>query len=302
MLTFKGAGTRGSAVFMRGLTAWIVLQNAPPLDATKLRAQLGRFPDGGRSDLRQRRQRPAHHLKQPAQIAALADGSESEGGHRTACVTERRSPSASPATRTIRRASLSTLLPGADTSGHADRSGRRRRHLTVIPATPGRAMLAAARYAEFAALQTRRGLVFTPYVDDLSVSVERDARHHHPSRRSGADAAADAGERRIAAGAGRRRRWPQSYLDFAAWRHGHGGSFLATERRLRAAAARLRPEDANPARLALARFYLANDFAAEALGLIKLMQAQIPRLRATPSFSTMRAAAELHDGPLSRRP
>ena len=31
VLTFPGAGRRGSAVFMRGMTAWIVLQNAAPL-------------------------------------------------------------------------------------------------------------------------------------------------------------------------------------------------------------------------------------------------------------------------------
>ncbi len=36
ILTFKGAGPRGSAVFIRGLTAWIVLQNAPGFDTSAL--------------------------------------------------------------------------------------------------------------------------------------------------------------------------------------------------------------------------------------------------------------------------
>jgi hypothetical protein len=75
VLTFPGAGRRGSAVFVRGMTAWVVLQNAAPLDAAKLKSQLGDFPaavDAASSDnisvLR-------ITLKQPEQIAATAEGS-----------------------------------------------------------------------------------------------------------------------------------------------------------------------------------------------------------------------------------
>ena len=48
------------------------------------------------------------------------------------------------------------------------------------------------------------------------------------------------------------------FLNFTVWKNITGGSFLATERRLRAAAARLKPKAAAHARLELARFYLAN--------------------------------------------
>ena len=65
VLTFDGAANRGSAVFVRGLTAWIVLQGAPPLDAVKLKNALRDFPGRGRSLVRRRRQRAAHH-PQPA--------------------------------------------------------------------------------------------------------------------------------------------------------------------------------------------------------------------------------------------
>src|SRR6202000_3000360 len=44
ILTFAAASSRGSAVFMRGLTAWIVLQGAAPLDAAKLKTELRDFP------------------------------------------------------------------------------------------------------------------------------------------------------------------------------------------------------------------------------------------------------------------
>ena len=64
----------GSAVFIRSMTAWVVLQDAPALDITKLKNQLGDFPAAidatsgdGVSVLR-------IGLKQPEQIAAFADG------------------------------------------------------------------------------------------------------------------------------------------------------------------------------------------------------------------------------------
>src|SRR4029077_5240597 len=46
MITFKGAGGRASAVFVRGLTAWVVLENAPNFDARNLKASVGDFAAG----------------------------------------------------------------------------------------------------------------------------------------------------------------------------------------------------------------------------------------------------------------
>lgn len=83
-----------------------------------------------------------------------------------------------------------------------------------------------------------------------------------------------------------------SFLDFASWHPMSGGSFLATERRLTQAVSRQPPAKANTARLMLARFYLANRFAAEALGLINLIQTSDPALRGDIQLATMRAAAD----------
>ena len=103
------------------------------------------------------------------------------------------------------------------------------------------------------------------------------------------------------------RRWLRGgdgpcFLDFADWKKVTGGSFLATERRLRAATARLKPEDANHARLALARFYLANGFAAEALGLIEPDAVDRSRAAERHAAADHARGRRLHDGPLSRRP
>jgi hypothetical protein len=83
-----------------------------------------------------------------------------------------------------------------------------------------------------------------------------------------------------------------SYLDFEKWRQATGGSFLATERKLTQAAAHVNPKDTAKAQLTLARFYLANGFAAESLGLLNLMQAKDPGLAGDIQLVTMKAAAE----------
>ena len=181
-----------------------------------------------------------------------------------------------------RRASLTTLLPAADHAFQLLDPVRRRsadRHPGA--SRPRRAQLRS--FADFAALPTASGLVITPYADDLPVTRRHLARHHRPARRPGADAAADAGGA-DARGAGASGDGP-SYLNFADWGQASGGSFLATERDLTQAVSRSRPHKTGTARLKLARFYLANGFAAEALGLINLIQASDPGAGAATSSS-----------------
>ena len=289
IITFKNAGTLPAAVFVRGLTAWIVLENAPNFDASSLKAALGDFS--------------------PRQEAVSSDGLgilriTLKGAYEIAAREDRGNlqveiaPHVVPALVSIgfarnqsdpRRTSLSTLLPLAD---HAfaltDPAGGD--VLTVIPAAPGRGILAPRYFADFAALPSASGLVISPYSDDLKVDVSQ-ARvtigrpmglaltpPQMPVAQS-PSALAHYGD-------------GPSYLDFAHWGVASAGSFLATERKLTQAAAKQGPGQATAARLTLARFYLANGFAAEALGLINLVQSGDPALTGDTQLTTMRAAAE----------
>ena len=70
-----GAATRAAAIFIRNMTAWIVVDGAPTIDAAHLKTSLGEFPasvdvstGNGVTVLR-------IGLKQSEQIAARADGS-----------------------------------------------------------------------------------------------------------------------------------------------------------------------------------------------------------------------------------
>jgi len=288
VMTFAGASRKGSAVFIRGMTAWIVLQDAPPLDAAKLKAQLGAFPDEVDASIGDNVSILRITLKQPEDIAAYPDGSNLKvviapvvAPNATAIGFARNQDDAT-------HSSLSTLLPGAmrtinlvDPVAGDD--------LILVPSAAGRAMLADRSYVEFQALKTASGLVLAPFVDDLSVTINTTrVTITHPGGLSLTPPAmpvADSPAALARAGAA-------SYIAFASWGQTHGGSFLSTERRLRAAAAHLRPENANHARLALARFYLANGFSAECLGLINLMQAADPALQSDRQLLTMRAAAD----------
>ena len=289
IVTFKGAATHPNAVFIRGLTAWVVLENTPNFDAAILKTQLGDFATqveassaSGISVLR-------IGLKQAAPIAAENAGADLKvtiGGGGT---TPPLAMSFARSQDDPRRASLTTLLPGSDrtltltdpVTGDA---------LTVVAGNSGHAIIAARDYAEFAALPTASGLVLTAYTDDLSITVGSGRiTITRPGGLSLTPLTMPVEETPAAMAADRN---GPSFLNFAAWSPLTGGSFLATERRLTQAVSRQPAAKANTGRLMLARFYLANRFAAEALGLINLIQTSDPGLRGDIQLATMRAAAD----------
>jgi hypothetical protein len=292
VMVFPGAGRKGSAVFIRGMTAWVVLQDAPALDAARLKAQLGTFPDqvdastgNGVSVLR-------ITLKQPEEIAAYADGSNLKvviapviNSNATSIGFARNQDDAT-------HSSLSTLLPGATRiidlldpiAGD---------QLILVPAAAGRALLSERTFIEFQALKSASGLVVSPFVDDLSVTVDATrVTITHPGGLSLTPPTLPVADSPAALA----RSGTASYIAFDPWGDTHGGSFLATERRLRAATSHMKAGNANHARLILARFYLANGFAAETLGVIDVMQAADPALQSDRQLQTMRAAADYQMG------
>jgi hypothetical protein len=192
-----------------------------------------------------------------------------------------------------KHAALSTLVPGAMhevTLGDPAAGDQ----LVVIPAELGRATLTPHIYAEFAALPTAAGMAITSFTDNLDVRVA-DSRVTISRPQGLALAPASLPAIDTPAGLARDNGGP-CFLDFANWSRATNGTFLAAQRRLRANTAAAKAEDAGPARLALARFYLANGFAAEALGLIKLMEAADPALQGDQQMQTMRAAADFMMG------
>jgi tetratricopeptide (TPR) repeat protein len=285
-LNFPGAAEHGVAAFIRGETAWIVLDNGQPLDTRQLKAVLGDAPldassEAGASLLR-------IGLKQPERIEARANGSD---------LTITISPDVSPVVTPISfsrdddmsRAGLGALVPGAvhaltivdpvvgDT-------------LVVVPSIAGRAIPQQRNYAEFSILQTGAGVALSPFADDLNVAVKQS--RVTIGRREGLALAAPGMAAAAIPAALSKTDSSPCFLDFAAWAGPPGGNILQEIRRLRHATAGMRPEETDRNRIRLARFYLANGFSAEALGTLNVIQGANPALKSDAQLQTMRGAAD----------
>ncbi len=290
VLDFPGAGARAVAVFVRGATAWVVLDGVSPIDSQEFKSVLGDVPldassGSGISVLR-------IGLKQPEQIAARADGSD---------LKVVLSPDVAPEAGAIGfvrsddpgHFALTTILPGA-TQALKLSDPAVGDTLIIVPSWPGRASPQARNYAELSILPTAAGLVVAPFTDDLDVSVA--AGHVTISRPKGLALASPGQPAILSPAALVQSRSDPCFLDFPSWARVPGRSFLDVQRRLRAAASGPKPDEAARAQLQLARFYLANGFSAEALGVVNLIQAANTALKSDPQLQTMRAAADFMMG------
>jgi hypothetical protein len=289
LITFHGAGSRANAVFVRGLTAWIVLDDTPGFDVAELQKSLGDYAlqvqavsSQGLSILRLT-------LKAPADIAATADrddlkvaiGAKVAGTAQPVGLARNQSDPS--------RQSLSTLIPAA-THAYAVPDPATGDVLTIVPAAAGRAVPEKRVFVDFALLPSASGLVITPFADDLQVRAEQSrvtiARPGGLSLTPPQLPLAQTPAALARYGEG------PSFLDFRTWGALKAGSFLATERLLNERIAHQPTPGASGARLELARFYLAHRFAPEALGLIDLVQSHDPALIGDAQLTTMRAAAQ----------
>lgn len=293
LISFPGAGAQPAAVFVRGMTAWIVIDGAPKIDPVQLKTALGDFPSSMDETSGSGVTAVRIGLKQTEQIAAHAIGAN---------LTVEISPHAQQPLTAIdfvrndddpRHASLTTLVP-MSTHAVMQTDPVAGDTLIIVPGVLGRAVIDPRNYAEFAILPTAAGLAVEPYTDDLAVKVVQG--HVSIARPGGlALTTAPVVAAQTPAGLARNDDSP-AFLDLANWGKAASNDFLAAQRRLRDNVVAQKPEEANRARLALARFYLGNEFAAEALGLINMMQASDPTLQGDMQLQTMRAAANFMMG------
>ena len=290
-VTVNFPGGRTVAAFIRANTAWMVVEGGHPIDVATLQAQLGDFPASVEGTMSGAAIVLRIGLKQPEQIGAALAGDHlavTLGPHIGAAVAPL------PMVRNDddpRYSALASVVPG---SAHAlsladPEVGDT---LVIVPSQPGNGVRTLRSYLEFAALPSAAGLVLAPAADDLDVTVAQS--RVSISRPGGlaltppavaipTSPAAFAG-----AGAGS----SNTFLDLAGWRKGPGASFFASQQKLRAQSAAANATEAFHGRLALARFYIANGFGAEALGLVRLMQSSDPALESDAQLQMIRAAAE----------
>lgn len=291
-LDFPGSAGRSAAVFARGNTAWVVLQGSQPFDITKIKKLQGSSVESvdtvaaaGVSVLRL-------ILKNPQRIAAYADngsmkvviGPQASGNPQNVAFTRSQDDAA--------RTALTATLDGAAKSVTLNDPGAKDK-LVAIPGTLGEAVVSGREFVDFSLLPTAAGVVVEPFVDDVTINVSSP--RVEITRRGGLSLSQNGAMGTVqpfqpAAAT------ESSFLDYAHWGRMTGGSFLATERNLRNEGLHQNGLKANQARLNLAKFYLANDFGAEALGLLNNMQANGSTGEDDNQLKIMKAAANYQMG------
>ena len=287
VLRFPGARGHAAAVFSRGDTLWIILDNHPALDAASLLAPLTGMlvradatENSGAAVLRLVFRTP--HLPSVSDGEAALTVTFSTGNATPP------SPIAFSRQGAESQMALTTSLPGATRVLTLDdpEAGDR---ILVAPAAPGKGTLTPKRFVELMILPSASGVAAIPYADDVQGAVrDETVRFSRPqglalSPGSGATAeptvqVADNAE-------------DPSFLDFARWNR-PGSNVLDTIKGLRAAVARLPESESTRARVQLARYLLANELAPEALGEIRLIQADDERLESDKALQVMKGAAQ----------
>jgi tetratricopeptide (TPR) repeat protein len=294
VITLANGANRKAAVFKRGNDVWIVLLDNVPFDADAMRNQLGdtvsvadAVAANGVSVLRLT-------LRRPLEVAAFADGDAMKIALTTKPVAHG-NVTAVAFTRLqddYAHVILNAVLNGAAKSVTLNDPAAKDQ-IVAVPGNLGQSVPSERTYVEFKALPTAAGVALTPFVDDLSVKV--DSPRIAISRSGGlalTQSAASTLTMPVHTAAG----GEQAFLDFAVWGRLSNGSFLATQRQLRDQLVHAHGNGAVLARLALARFYLANGFSAEALGMLNLLAAGNPSDKVALQIQVMRAAADYRMG------
>src|SRR6185503_11023458 len=291
VLKFPGAQGHAAAVFSRGETLWIVLDNHPALDAATLLSPLtGLIAKADTSQVS-----GATVLRLNFKAPHLPSVSEGEAALIVSLSTGTATPPA-PIALTRQgaedRMALAASLQGASrvlTLDDADAGDR----ILVVPARTGKGTLTPKRFVELLILPSVSGLAVIPYADDIQATIKDDtvrfARPQGLALSPGSGAAAEPAVQVTDSKEG------PSYLDFGQWSR-PGSNVLDTIKTLRTAIARLPESESARSRLQLARYLLANELASEALGEISLMQADDERLESDTALQVMKGAAQFMMG------
>ncbi|WP_422367582.1 hypothetical protein [Pelagibius sp.] len=163
--------------------------------------------------------------------------------------------------------------------------------LVIVPTRgAGMGMTLPHAYPQFRSLQSQQGVVLQPLASSLQVAVIRNgvlvrdangllvskAEQRQASRRLGGE---DPSEPRL--------------FDLEAWRRGSADDYQDQRRDLMAAMVGSSPEELGVERVELARFYFAHGFDSEALGSLRVIEEEHPRLALDPELRLMQAASQV---------
>ena len=141
--------------------------------------------------------------------------------------------------------------------------------VTAYP--PARGAVRDLSYVDFDALKSVHGLVIRPVNDQLDVAIDKDVALI--TTPAGLHLSDQQGKRAL--DSGNDSQYRESYIDFATLRQDNPAALIAQREKLSDAAADREGQARDVARLNLAQFYVGNQFAEEALGVLRVLQAEL---------------------------
>jgi len=292
IVTIPHASGHMVAGFVRGMTAWLIVDTALPIDPAKLKAELGDFPRSVDIASGDEATIIRIGLKTLEDVAVQEEGVDLKFLLAPAASVPPIGIGFARDVAPNKQSSLITLLPGANrvlTLSDPEIGDT----VIAVLGRAGRGVLAGRDYADFSVLPTAAGIAIKPLSDGVTVTAH-DARVRI-ARPGGLQLTPPAATSQTLALISNVND-DASFLDLAHWPKANGKAFLQSERGLREKIAKAEAGGVNRARLALAQFYLANGFAAETLGVLKQMQTADPALDSDRQMQVMRAAADFMMG------
>jgi tetratricopeptide (TPR) repeat protein len=277
-LTFSFAAATPAALFRRADTVWLVFDSTRPIDIEPIRGRSGAVIADASLLRLEKGQAIRIRLNQP-QMPSLTGDDQASGANWTLTFADAMATPTQPlaAIRNISdpaHANVSVSVPG---------HGRLHRFLdpdagdTLLVVTappPVRGFIREQDFVEMALLESIHGVAVRLNSDDVTVELASDK--IILGRPGGLTLSpADAATERASTAA-------RPIFDAGEWRKNQSENFIARERMLAAAAAAAEPGRRMPARVDLARFYLARGMYPEAKGVLDLALADTTRAEEDP--------------------
>jgi tetratricopeptide (TPR) repeat protein len=156
---------------------------------------------------------------------------------------------------------------------------------------PVRGVITTRQFVEFKALQTAHGVAIQPLTDELYVGIEEGDVSVTSNSGLTLSAIQDLSDENV--GSMLEFAVRPGLVDFTGWGGGELLTFAETQQQLSQTIIASSGPELEAARMRLARFYLAHEFPAETLGLLRLVADENPSAENTAAFRLIRGVAAL---------
>jgi tetratricopeptide (TPR) repeat protein len=296
-LTFPFVVPTPAAVFRRADTVWLVFDSQAPIDINKITAQSGRSIRNAAVTRSRDGQVIQLKLDKP-KLTSIG----SEGLTWSVVVGDMMLEPTQPlnVVRVLQAGGRASVTIPFDAPSQLHRLSDAEVGDTLLVVTalgPARGFLKPQEFVEFGALVSTHGVVIQPRADDVSAEINNDkivVTRPSGLTLSNANARTVGGPASAAGESARRGAAPSGLfvLDPQTWGFDREGDYRERQMQLIAAAASADDRQRTPARINLARFYLARELTAEAKGVLDAT-AQDEHANADGSALLLRAVANI---------